>query len=53
MQTNASGDWLDLTNFMLGVATLICVLVVAWAGVKEFAKRIIKLCQGLPNTPGA
>lgn len=37
-----SGDWLDFTNFMLGVATLICIFVVVWAGIKEFAKRTVK-----------
>ncbi len=44
-----SGDWLDFTNFILGVTTLICVLVVAWAGVKEFAKRTARKPAANPH----
>ncbi len=38
--SNASTIWVDLTNVLLGLATLICLGIVAYAIVKDVAIRI-------------
>ncbi len=38
--SNASTIWVDLTNIALGLATLICLGIVAYAIVKDVAVRV-------------
>ncbi len=38
--TNAATFWVDLTNVVLGLATLICFGIVVYAAVKEVLIRV-------------
>jgi hypothetical protein len=38
--SNASTFWVDLTNIALGIATLVCFVIVVYAAVREVVVRV-------------